>query len=72
MLLVSVADGHIATPILLGKPHSEVGWPVPFFAVFRFPVIDRYPLRLGEPRSGQSVVRLELRTFKTAVTHATT
>ena len=35
----SVTDGHIATPIILGQRHSEVGWPVPFFAVFRFPVI---------------------------------
>ena len=53
MLLVSVTDGHIATPIILGQRHSEVGWPVPFFAVFRFPVIDQYPLRLGEPRSSR-------------------
>ena len=53
MLLVSVAAGYIATPIILGQRHSEVGWPAPFFAVFRFPVIDRYPLRLGEPRSGR-------------------
>ena len=53
MLLVTVADEHIATPIILGQWHSEVGWPAPFFAVFRFPVIDRYQLRLGEPRSGR-------------------
>ena len=72
MLLVNVADGHIVTPVILGHRFSQVGWPVPFFAEIGFPVKDQYPLRLGEPRSGQSVVRLELRTFKTAVTHATT
>ena len=49
---VSVADGVVATPIILGQRHSEVGWPVPFFAAVRFPVIDQYPLRLGEPRAG--------------------
>ena len=72
MLVVSVADGHIATPIILGQRHGEVGWPVPFFAVFRFPVIDRYPLRLGEPMSGQSGVGFEPRTLRTVVRHATT
>ena len=52
ILVVSVAIGHIAKPIILGQRHGGVGWPDPFFAVSMFPVIDRYPLRLGEPRSG--------------------
>ena len=39
LLQVIVADGHIATPTRLGQRLSEEGWPVPFFTVFRFPVI---------------------------------
>ena len=68
---VSVADGEVASPIILGQRHSEVGWPVPFLAAVRFPVIDRYPLRLGEPGSGQPGPGIEPRTLRIAVRRAT-
>ena len=40
---VFIDDGHITAHIFLAQWHSEVGWAVPFSAVFRFPVIDQYP-----------------------------
>ena len=29
---------HVAAPIIPGQRHGEVGWPVPFSAVVRFPI----------------------------------
>ena len=50
---VSVANGVVSTPIILGQRYSEIGRSDPFLAAARIPVIDQYPLRLGEPKSGQ-------------------
>ena len=64
MLFVVVADGHVATPIILCQWHNEVWWPAPFSAVVRLPVTDQYPMMLGEPKS-------ELRAISVVVRAAT-
>ena len=52
MLLVRAADDK-GTLVIIGQRHSEVGLPVPFSAVVRFPVLDQYPLRLCGPKRGR-------------------
>ena len=56
----------------MSRPHSEVGWPVPFLAAFSFPSIaTRYPFTAGwtvsEHPNYDLRVRLEPSMFRTAV-----
>ena len=61
--------------LILSRRHSEVGWPVPFFAAFNFPsVATGYPIAagwtVGEHPNYDPRVWLEPSMFCSAVKHS--